>query len=77
MSHTVSSALLQIVPIIMTIGGFLLFKSSTFKTVVSDLLGLFGSLLVIQPGTELFNPLSLFALAGAFLALRFVNIFNV
>ena len=36
-----------------------------FKQWVLVLVGLFGTLLVIQPGTEIFNPLSLFALAGA------------
>ena len=78
-SLTVSSALLQIVPIIMTIGGFLLFKERVLlKQWCLILLGLFGSLLVIQPGTELFNPLSLFALAGAFfLALRDLLTFSM
>jgi len=78
-SLTVSSALLQIVPIIMTIGGFLLFKERVLLNQWGlILLGLFGSLLVIQPGTELFNPLSLFALAGAFfLALRDLLTFSM
>ena len=87
-SLTVSSALLQIVPIMMTIGGFLLFKEvvnlkqwiliSWIFLTLGILLGLFGSLLVIQPGTEAFNPLSLFALAGAvFLTLRDLLTFSM
>ena len=41
-------------------------------------MGLFGTLLVIQPGTEIFNPLSLFALAGAvFLTLRDLVTFSM
>ena len=78
-SLTVSSALLQIVPIMMTIGGFLLFKEVVnLKQWILILVGLFGSLLVIQPGTEAFNPLSLFALAGAvFLTLRDLLTFSM
>ena len=78
-SLTVSSALLQIVPIMMTIGGFFLFKEPVdFKQWVLILVGLFGTLLVIQPGTEIFNPLSLFALAGAvFLTLRDLVTFSM
>ena len=76
-SLTVSSALLQIVPIIMTIGDFLFKERVLLKQWCLILLGLFGSLLVIQPGTELFNPLSLFALAGAFLALRDLLTFSM
>ena len=78
-SLTVSSALLQIVPIMMTIGGFLLFKEVVnLKQWILILAGLFGSLLVIQPGTEAFNPLSLFALAGAvFLTLRDLLTFSM
>ena len=78
-SLTVSSALLQIVPIMMTIGGFLLFKEPVnLKQWILILVGLFGSLLVIQPGTDMFNPLSLFALAGAvFLALRDLLTFSM
>ena len=78
-SLTVSSALLQIVPIIMTIGGFFVFKERVLlKQWGLILLGLIGSLLVIQPGTELFNPLSLFALAGAFfLAIRDLLTFSM
>ena len=78
-SLTVSSALLQIVPILMTIGGFLLFKETVnLKQWILIFVGLFGSLLVIQPGTNIFNPLSLFALAGAvFLALRDLLTFSM
>ncbi|MDA9719451.1 DMT family transporter [Betaproteobacteria bacterium] len=78
-SLTVSSALLQIVPIMMTIGGFLLFKEPvSLKQWFLILLGLFGSLLVIQPGTDVFSPLSLFALAGAFfLTLRDLLTFSM
>jgi len=78
-SLTVSSALLQVVPIMMTIGGFLLFKETVnLKQWVLVFVGLFGSLLVIQPGTDIFNPLSLFALAGAFfLALRDLLTFSM
>ncbi len=78
-SLTVSSALLQIVPIMMTIGGFLLFKEPVnLKQWILILVGLFGSLLVIQPGTDIFNPLSLFALAGAFfLTLRDLLTFSM
>ena len=78
-SLTVSSALLQTVPIMMMIGGFFLFKESVnFKQWVLILVGLFGTLLVIQPGTEIFNPLSLFALAGAvFLTLRDLVTFSM
>ena len=78
-SLTVSSALLQIVPIMMTIGGFLLFKETVnSKQWVLVFVGLIGSLLVIQPGTDIFNPLSLFALAGAFfLALRDLLTFSM
>ena len=78
-SLTVSSALLQIVPIMMTIGGFLLFKETVnLKQWVLIFVGLFGSLLVIQPGTDIFDPLSLFALAGAvFLALRDLLTFSM
>ena len=78
-SLTVSSALLQIVPTIMTIGGFLLFKETVnLKQWVLVFVGLFGSLLVIQPGTDIFNPLSLFALAGAFfLTLRDLLTFSM
>ena len=78
-SLTVSSALLQIVPIMMTIGGFFLFKEPiNFKQWVLILVGLLGTLLVIQPGTEIFNPLSLFALAGAvFLTLRDLVTFSM
>ena len=78
-SLTISSALLQIVPILMTIGGFFLFKEIVnLKQWVLIFVGLFGSLLVIQPGTDMFNPLSLFALAGAvFLALRDLLTFSM
>ena len=78
-SLVVSSALLQIVPIMMTIGGFLLFKEPVnLKQWLLILLGLFGSLLVIQPGTDVFSPLSLFALAGAFfLTLRDLLTFSM
>ena len=78
-SLTVSSALLQTVPIMMTIGGSLLFKESVnLKQWALILVGLFGSLLVIQPGTDIFNPLSLFALAGAvFLTLRDLLTFSM
>ena len=78
-SLTVSSALLQIVPIMMTIGGFFLFKEPVnFKQWVLILAGLFGTLLVIQPGSEIFKPLSLFALAGAiFLTLRDLVTFSM
>ena len=78
-SLTVSSALLQIVPIMMTIGGFLLFKEPVnLKQWILILVGLFGSFLVIQPGTDIFNPLSLFALAGAFfLTLRDLLTFSM
>ena len=78
-SLTVSSALLQIVPILMTIGGFILFKETVnLRQWALIFVGLFGSLLVIQPGTDMFNPLSLFALAGAvFLALRDLLTFSM
>ncbi len=78
-SLTVSSALLQIVPILMTIGGFILFKETVnLRQWVLIFVGLCGSLLVIQPGTDMFNPLSLFALAGAvFLALRDLLTFSM
>ena len=78
-SLTVSSALLQIVPILMTIGGFFLFKETVnLRQWALIFVGLFGSLLVIQPGTDMFNPLSLFALAGAvFLALRDLLTFSM
>ncbi|MDA9689741.1 DMT family transporter [Betaproteobacteria bacterium] len=78
-SLIVSSALLQIVPIMMTIGGFLLFKEPVnLKQWLLILLGLFGSLLVIQPGADVFSPLSLFALAGAFfLTLRDLLTFSM
>ena len=78
-SITVSSALLQIVPIMMTIGGGFFFKEPVnFKQWILILVGLFGTLLVIQPGTEIFNPLSLFALAGAvFLTLRDLVTFSM
>ena len=78
-SLTVSSALLQIVPILMTIGGFFLFKETVnLRQWALIFVGLFGSLLVIQPGTDIFNPLSLFALAGAFfLALRDLLTFSM
>ena len=78
-SLTVSSALLQIVPIFMTIGGFFLFKETVnLRQWALIFVGLFGSLLVIQPGTDMFNPLSLFALAGAvFLALRDLLTFSM
>ena len=78
-SLTVSSALLQIVPIFMTIGGFFLFKETVnLKQWVLIFIGLFGTLLVIQPGANMFNPLSLFALAGAgFLALRDLLTFSM
>ena len=47
-SLTVSSALLQIVPIFMTIGGFFLFKETVnLKQWVLIFIGLFGTLLVI------------------------------
>ena len=66
-SLTVSSALLQLTPILMTLGSFLLFKERILpKQCVLVLVGLFGALLVIQPGMEIFNPVSLFAVVGAF-----------
>ena len=71
-SLSVSSAILQVTPLIVAIGASVFFKQNILiHQWVLIFIGLFGVLLVIQPGTQFFSPISLLALVGSFfLALR-------
>ena len=66
-SLSVSSAILQFTPIIVSIGGSLFLKQNVLPYQwVLIFIGFLGVLLVIQPGTEGFTSITLFAVIGAF-----------
>ena len=71
-SLSVSSAILQITPIFVVLGGIFFFKQKVFfHHWLLIFLGFFGVLMIVQPGMKTFNPLALMAIIGAlFLAFR-------
>lgn len=61
-------------PIFMIPFAFLLLKEKVnTKTLIATLIGFVGVLILIQPGTKLFNPVAFFALAAAIISI-FPNI---
>ena len=66
-SLSVSSAVLQVTPILVAIGGSIFFKQNVLLYQwIFIFVGLLGVLLVIQPTSESFSLLSLLALVGSF-----------
>ena len=71
-SLSISSAILQATPLIVTLAGAMFLKQSvSMSQWVFILIGFLGVLLVIQPGRDGFQPAALFAVVAVFfLALR-------
>jgi drug/metabolite transporter (DMT)-like permease len=74
-----ASAILQATPLMVTLGAALFLKEQVgWRRWSAILVGFCGVLLIIRPGMEAFDPLSLFALLGVFgLALRDLATRNV
>jgi drug/metabolite transporter (DMT)-like permease len=60
-----ASAILQAAPLLVTLGAALYFKEPVgWRRWSAIVVGLFGVMLIVQPGLEGFNPLSIFAVIG-------------
>ncbi len=60
-----ASAIIQVVPLAVTLGAAVFLKETVgWRRWLAIFIGLFGVLLIIQPGTDAFQPASLFAVQG-------------